>query len=387
MAIRLPVAGGGLENYELRGGPAYPRRATPARSRLAYAAAHVVADPLADVTPDGPQAIDWEATLSFRHHLWDLGLGVAEAMDTAQRGMGLDWRLAAELIRRTGAEAASRGDALVAAGAQTDHLAPGSVSNLGQVTDAYRQQCSAVEDAGARVVVMASRELCRVARGPDDYATVYTAVLSQLRRPAILHWLGEVFDPALTGYWGAASYDAAAESCLAVVNANLAKVEGIKCSLLDQAKEIDLRGRLPDGVHMFTGDDFDYPTTIAGDGNHHSDALLGAFDFAAPAAAWSFEALDTGDIEEFRRRLGPTLPLSRFVFSPPTWYYKTGVVFLAYLGGYQAHFKMVGGLESARSALHLAACFRLADEAGLLPDADLAIARMRHVLALAGVDG
>jgi hypothetical protein len=236
------------------------------------------------------------------------------------------------------------------------------------------------------VVVMASRELCRIARGPDDYATVYTAVLSQLRHPAILHWLGEAFDPALTGYWGAASYEAAADSCLEIIEANRSKVDGIKCSLLDQDKEIDLRRRLPAGVRMYTGDDFDYPTTIAGDGAHHSDALLGAFDFAAPAAAWSLEALDNGDVAEFRRRMEPTLPLSRLVFSPPTWFYKTGVVFLAYLAGYQSHFRMIGGLESGRSVPHLVGCFRLADEAGLLPDGDLAVTRMRHVLALAGVD-
>jgi Protein of unknown function (DUF993) len=387
LTIRLPSPSGELERYHLRGGPEYPHRATPAQSRVAYAAAHVVADPLAEVTSDGRQAIDWEATLAFRHHLWDLGLGVAEAMDTAQRGMGLDWPLAAELIRRTCAEATSRSGALVTAGAQTDHLPPGSASRLDQVADAYRQQCAVVEDAGARVVVMASRELCRIARGPDDYATVYAAVLSQLRRPAIMHWLGEAFDPALTGYWGAASYEAAAESCLAIIGANLHKVDGIKCSLLEQDKEIDVRRRLPAGVRMYTGDDFDYPTTIAGDGDHHSDALLGAFDFAAPAAAWSLEALDNGDVAEFRRRMEPTLPLSRLVFSPPTWFYKTGIVFLAYLGGYQSHFRMIGGLESGRSVLHLAGCFRLADQAGLLPDGALAVARMRHVLALAGVDG
>jgi Protein of unknown function (DUF993) len=384
-ALRLPAAGGGLEPYELKGGPKYPERVAPARSRVVFAAAHVVADPLADVTPHGPQAIDWDATLAFRHHLWDLGLGVAEAMDTAQRGMGLDWPLAAELIRRTSAEAAARGGAVLA-GAQTDQLSPGSAKNLEQVVDAYCEQCAVVEDAGARAVLMASRELCRIARGPDDYAYVYGAVLSQLRRPAVLHWLGDVFDRALTGYWGATTYAAAAESCLAIVKANPAKVDGVKCSLLDQSKEIDLRLRLPSGVHMYTGDDFDYPTTIAGDGRRFSDALLGAFDFAAPAAAWSFEALDKGDVAEFRRRMGPTLPLSRLVFSPPTWFYKTGVVFLAYLAGHQSHFKMIGGLESGRSVVHLAGCFRLADRAGLLPDGELAVGRMRHVLAVAGVE-
>jgi Protein of unknown function (DUF993) len=381
--IRLPRRDGSLLSYTARGDSPYPASATPAASRIAYAAAHVVADPLADVTPASQPSIDWDATLAFRRHLWSLGLGVAEAMDTAQRGMGLDWSLARELVERTCAEA-DRG--MVVAGAQTDQLVPGSARSLDDVVAAYAQQCEAVEAAGATVVVMASRELCRIASSPDDYVAVYGKILTGVSRPVVIHWLGEAFDPALAGYWGSPDFEGASATCLSILEEHASKIDGIKLSLLDQEKEVELRRRLPVGVRMYTGDDFDYPTTIAGDGEHHSDALLGAFDFAAPAAAWSLEALDAGDVAEFHRRLDPTLELSRHVFSAPTFYYKTGVVFLAYLNGFQSHFKMVGGLESGRSVVHLATLFRLADEAGLLCDADLATARMAHVLALAGVE-
>jgi hypothetical protein len=382
--LLLPEEGGTLAPFTPSPPGAYPKSAPPARSRVAYAAAHVVAEPLADTTPAGPPALDWEATLAFRHHLWGLGLGVAEAMDTAQRGMGLDWPLARELVRRSAAEAAAVGGAVVA-GAQTDQLAPGSANSLAQVVAAYEEQCEAVEDAGAQVVLMASRELCRIARSPEDYAEVYGQVLSNLRRPAILHWLGEAFDPALAGYWGGSSYEESAASCLAVIEENAGRVAGIKCSLLEQEKEVALRRQLPAGVRMYTGDDFDYPTTVAGDGERHSDVLLGAFDFIAPAGAFALQALDAGDEAAFAERLAPTLPLARHVFAAPTYYYKTGVVFLAYLNGFQDHFKMVGGLESGRSVVHLARALRLADAAGLLADPELAVARMRPVLALAGI--
>ncbi len=383
--ISLPTAAGTVEKYRLTGTCPYPASAPPSSSRAVFAAVHVVAEPLSARAGEGPAGLDWEATLAFRHHLWDLGLGVAEAMDTAQRGMGLDWETARELVERTAKEARARGT-LVCAGAQTDQLPTGAAQSLSQVIDAYRAQCEVVESAGAVVVLMASRELCRLARGPEDYALVYSAVLEDLSRPAILHWLGDAFDPALAGYWGAAGYDEASASCVAIIKANKAKVDGIKCSLLDQGKEVDLRRRLPPGVRMYTGDDFDYPTTIAGDACGHSDALLGAFDFAAPAAAWSLQALDAGDEPEFHRRLAPTVPLARHVFSAPTFYYKTGVVFLAYLNGFQSHFRMLGGLESGRSVLHLAHCLRLADSAGLLRDPELAVHRMRNVLSLAGID-
>lgn len=380
-SLLLPQADRSLRAYTPRSDAScYPSSAAPARSRIAFAAVHVVADPLADAGPDGA-ALDWEATISFRRHLWSLGLGVAEAMDTAQRGMGLDWPTSRELIRRT-AEAA---EGPLVCGAQTDQLEPGRARSLDEIAAAYEEQCETIESAGAGVVLMASRELCRLARGPEDYAEVYSRILGGLRRPAILHWLGAVFDPQLAGYWGDADLDGATEACLSLIAANASKIAGIKISLLDQRREVAMRRRLPEGIHLYTGDDFDYPTTIAGDGERHSDALLGAFDMIAPAAAAALAALDGGDEEGFHRILARSLPLSRHVFAAPTWAYKTGVVFLAYLNGHQDHFRMVGGMEGARSLVHLARLFVLADEADLLLDPDLATARMRPLLALGGV--
>jgi hypothetical protein len=383
--LRLPTADGGWIGYQPRGGFAYPRQAPPPRSRIPYAAVHVVADPWADTTPISPAAIDWEATLAFRHHIWSYGLGVAEAMDTAQRGMGLDWPACQELIRRTVAEAKACGGRVVC-GAQTDHLEPGSARRLRDIEAAYEEQCEFIEGCGAAVVLMASRELARIARQPEDYLRVYDRVLSQLQRPALIHWLGEVFDPQLRGYWGHEDLDKAMEVCLELIRDHAPRIEGIKLSLLDQRREVEMRSRLPRSVHMFTGDDFDYPTTIKGDGDRYSDALLGAFDAIAPAASAALLALDAGDVDEFERILAPTLPLARHIFSAPTFYYKTGIVFLAYLNGHQRHFKMVGGLESARSTVHLARIFLLADQAGLLLDPELATERMRLVLRLAGAD-
>jgi dihydrodipicolinate synthase/N-acetylneuraminate lyase len=372
-ALRLPRAGGALEPYSPGEPAAFPATSAPSTSRVAFAAAHVVADPLGE-----PGAVDWEATLAFRRHLWAHGLGVAEAMDTAQRGMGLDWPTAAELIRRSAAEAGGR----IAAGASTDHAAP---ATLDAVRAAYEEQCELVEGAGAQAIVMASRALVRIARGPDDYREVYRAVLSSLERPAILHWLGDVFDPALAGYWGSTDLDEATEVFLDVVTANAAQVDGVKVSLLDAGREIALRRRLPDGVRLYTGDDFNYPELIAGDEHGHSDALLGIFDAIAPAAAAALAALDAGDRAAYDRIFEPTVPLARKLFEAPTFNYKTGIVFLAFLNGHQDHFRMVGGLESARSILHLSDVFVLADRAGLLRDPALAVARMRHVLALAGI--
>ncbi|HET7465086.1 MAG TPA: dihydrodipicolinate synthase family protein [Candidatus Dormibacteraeota bacterium] len=383
-SVRLPRAGGEVYDYTPSGRFLYAEGGAPPRSRLPYAAVHVVADPLADVSPASPAVVDWDRTLAFRRHIWKYGLGVAEAMDTAQRGMGLDWEASKELIRRSVAEARAVGGRIVC-GAQTDHLAPGSARSLDDIEAAYAEQCEFVEKCGGQVVVMASRELTRIASGPDDYARVYGHVLSQLQQPALIHWLGEAFDPALRGYWGQADLDAAMDSCLAIITANKEKVEGLKLSLLDQKREIAMRARLPKGVRMLTGDDFDYPTTIGGDGKHHSDALLGAFDMIAPAASAALLALDEGDTRSFHSILEPTVPLSRHVFSAPTFYYKTGVVFMAYLNGHQDHFRMVGGLESGRSAVHLANIFVLADKAGLLRDAELAVDRIRPVMALAGV--
>ena len=379
-AVRLPRADGALERYAL--GPAgdFPPPAAPLRCRDALAAVHVVVDPLAD-----PPRIDWEATLAFRRHVWSWGLGVAEAMDTAQRGMGLGWPEARELIERTVREARSVGGRVVS-GAGTDHLAPGAARGLDDVVAAYEQQCEAVEAAGGDVVLMASRELARVAAGTDDYALVYGRVLSQLGRPALIHWLGPMFDQALAGYWGGDDPRAAMESCLAVIAEHAERVVGVKVSMLDAGLEIEMRRRLPARVRMYTGDDFNFAELMGGDDRGHSDGLLGIFDGIAPAASAALQALDRGDVARYDSLLAPTVPLSRHVFRAPTYHYKAGLVFLAYLNGHQRHFRMLGGLESARSVLHLAELFRLADRAGLLADADLAVARMRTVLALAGVD-
>jgi Protein of unknown function (DUF993) len=388
-SIRLPRPDGTLRSYRPRQAAAAWGPAPPPESRVAFAAVHVVADPLADTTPVSPARLDWDATLAYRRYIWSLGLGVAEAMDTAQRGMGLEWDTSRELIRLSVAEAAATGatGARVVCGVQTDHLQPGSARSLADVIAAYEEQCAFVEAAGGAVVLMASRELARLARGPDDYLRVYGRVLSQLQRPAIIHWLGEAFDPALAGYWGSADLDHAMTTCLEVLRDHPGKVDGVKLSLLDQAREVEMRRLLPAGVRMYTGDDLDYPTTIRGDGERHSDALLGIFDAIAPVASAALLALDAGDLAAYASLLAPTLPLSRHIFRAPTPHYKTGIVFLAYLNGHQAHFRMVGGLESGRSVVHLSELFVLADQAGLLRDPELAVARMRHELALAGIEG
>jgi hypothetical protein len=379
-SIQLPEAGGRLRSYELR--PSSPPRqpAGAFRNRTAYAAAHVVADPFAC------SAIDWDATLAFRRRLWAHGFAVAEAMDTAQRGMGLDWTIAQELIVRSVREAHAVGGR-IACGAGTDQLAPDASVTIEQVINAYQEQVEFVEAAGGRLILMASRALARCARHADDYALAYDRILSQVRSPVILHWLGEMFDPALAGYWGSRDIDEAMQACLNVIRRHASRVDGIKISLLDADKEIAMRRRLPAGVKMYTGDDFNYDRLILGDGEHYSHALLGIFDAIAPAAAAALEALDRGDVHEYQRWMGPTVPLSRHIFEPPTYCYKTGIVFLAYLNGHQNHFRMVGAQESARGVIHLSRLFRLADEAGLIADPDLAVARMRPVLALAGIHG
>jgi Protein of unknown function (DUF993) len=383
--IDLPK-NGAIETYSLSGAPIpLKRRWAEDFPRIAYAAGHVVADPLADNDPWLTPAIDWERTLAFRHRLWDLGLGVAEAMDTAQRGMGLGWPEAQELIRRALAEAKGRDDALIACGAGTDHLAPGPDVTIDDVLGAYEEQIGMVEAEGGRIILMASRALAAAAKGPEDYLKVYDRVLSQVREPVIIHWLGEMFDPALEGYWGDRDHMAAMETCLAAIEANAAKVDGIKVSLLSKEKEIAMRRRLPAGVRMYTGDDFNYAELIAGDDQGHSDALLGIFDAIAPAASAALEALGRGSDNEFFDLLEPTVPLSRHIFRAPTRFYKTGVVFLAYLNGLQDHFVMVGGQESARSLPHLAELFRLADRARVLADPEQAVIRMKRVLAVHGV--
>jgi hypothetical protein len=384
-AIRLPTVDGRIEEYRIRNAP-LPVPARPAPfNRIAFSAAHVVADPLAETDPWLRPAIDWERTLAFREHLFGLGLGVAEAMDTAQRGMGLDWPLALELIRRTLAAAMGRPGVLVASGAGTDHLDPAAGHSLDDVIAAYEMQFGAIEALGGRIIMMASRALARAARGPDDYIRVYDRLLRQAAEPVIIHWLGDMFDPRLAGYWGSPDLDAATETCLAVVAGHADKVDGIKVSLLSKEREIVMRRRLPAGVRMYTGDDFNYAELIAGDGEHHSDALLGIFDAIAPVASAALGRLAVGDRAGFDRLLAPTVPLSRHIFGAPTWFYKTGIVFLAYLNGLQDHFHMIGGQQSARSLVHLAELFRLADGARVLLDPELAAARLRPLLALGGI--
>jgi hypothetical protein len=354
--------------------------ATPGEThaRTFYAAAHVVADPAADNGAGRPAAVDWDATMAFRHHLWSLGLGVADAMDTAQRGMGLDWGATRELIRRSGAEAAAAGG-LLACGAGTDHLAPGR-HGLDAIEAAYQQQLEVVQDAGARVILMASRALAAGARSPDDYHRVYGTLLTQVDQPVILHWLGDMFDPALAGYWGDDDLDAAAREVLALVRAHVAKVDGVKVSLLDAGREIALRRALPAGVRLYTGDDFSYPSLIAGDEHGYSHALLGIFDAIAVPAAAALAALDAGDTARFREILDPTVPLARHIFTAPTYHYKTGIVFLAWLNGHQEHFRMIGGQERSRSIEHLIELHRLAARCGVLRDPELAAARLATLL-------
>ena len=380
-SIKLPQADRTLWNYTLRDPPAFskPRRL---ESRKVYAAAHVVADPCAENCIGAPAKLDWSATLAFRQYLWSLGLGVAEAMDTAQRGMGLDWTVTSELIGRSAADA--KRDAIVC-GAGTDNLPDGRRYSISGIVNAYLEQCEVVENAGAGIVLMASRALAASANGPDDYARVYESVLTKVSRPVILHWLGTMFDPALNGYWGDTNIDRAADSCLKIINDHSAKVEGIKISLLDKKREVDFRERLPAGVKLYTGDDFNYPELIAGNSRGYSHALLGIFDGIAPAAAAAVSALDRGDCTLFNQILEPTVPLSRHIFTPPTYYYKTGLTFLAYLNGHQNHFRMVGGFESARSVIHMSDLLVLADRAGVLRDPDLAVERMRQFLSISGI--
>jgi hypothetical protein len=386
--LRLPTSRGQFEDYRVRNTPLQaPKRAdgAPRFNRVAFAAAHVVVDPWADHNPWLDRAIDWERTIAFRHHLWDLGLGVAEAMDTAQRGMGLDWAGAQELIRHVQQAARGRQDALIAYGAGTDHLLPGADVSVDDAIRAYETQVGFVEAEGGRIILMASRALCRAAKGPDDYVRVYGRILRQVRQPVILHWLGEMFDPQLQGYWGSRNYDTAMKTAVAVINTHASKVDGVKISLLSAEQEIAMRRLLDPAVKMYTGDDFNYAELIAGDGQGFSHALLGIFDAIAVAAAASLERLAAGDRSAFHSILAPTLPLSRHIFKAPTQFYKTGIVFLAYLNGLQDHFTMLGGQQSARSVPHLCDLFRLADAARVLRDPDMAVSRMQSVLKVAGM--
>ncbi len=387
LRIKLPTAAGKLEDFQLSVPRDFDVTGKKTFNRVALAAAHVVADPLAAGNPWLDAAVDWEATIAYRRYLWSLGLGVAEAMDTAQRGMGLDWKNSLELIRRSIEASKDIRGAVLFSGAGTDQLAPSAGVSLDDVVAAYEEQIEAIENLGGRIVLMASRALAACARSPDDYQKVYSRILSQAKRPVIIHWLGEMFDPQLAGYWGEKDHHKAMDVALAVIETNRAKVDGVKVSLLDREKEIAMRRRLPQGVRMYTGDDFNYAELIEGEGSHYSDALLGIFDAIAPAASAALGRLAAGDAKGFRDILAPTVPLARHIFAAPTRFYKTGLAFLAWLNGHQEHFVMVGGQQSARSVLDLAETFRLADVAGLLRDPELAASRMKHFLAVSGMDG
>lgn len=382
MKIALPDTTGVLSDYRLIGTPITAKPLGPNPARIVYSAAHVVADPFSANDPSGAAAVDWDATMAFRRYLSDMGLGIAEAMDTAQRGMGLNWDGALDLITRTKAELP---DALVANGVGTDHLDLSEPLTLDDVRRAYMDQLEAVQAVGGRVILMASRALAKVATGPDDYIQIYGEVLAASDHPVILHWLGEMFDPALAGYWGGADFEGALGAVLAIIGQNTAKVDGIKISLLDAAKEITLRRSLPAGVKMYTGDDFNYPELMEGDEEGFSHALLGIFDPLAPAAAHAVAQLGAGDKAGFRATLDPTVPMARLIFRAPTQHYKTGVVFLAWLNGFQDHFIMLNGAQANRPLPDLIEIFKMADGCGLLRDPDHAVDRMKRLLAFYGV--
>jgi hypothetical protein len=385
LSLKLPKPDRSIETYRLAASRSFPSKLTGTLNRIAFSAAHVVADPLAESDPWVKGAIDWDRTIAFREHVWDLGLGVAEAMDTAQRGMGMDWPTSLELIQRSVAAAKPR-NALVFSGAGTDHLVVEDAKTLDDVIRAYEEQIAAIEKAGGRIILMASRALAKLGKNAEDYGRVYDRVLSQCSQPVVIHWLGEMFDPALANYWGTTSLDEAMDIAVDVINRNAAKVDGVKVSLLDAQREIDMRRRLVPEVKMYTGDDFNYAELIAGDDKGFSHALLGIFDAIAPAASYALSRLAAGDAKGFHDVLGPTVPLSRHIFKAPTRFYKTGIVFMAYLNGHQDHFTMIGGQESTRSTLHLAELFRLADQAGLLSNPEMATQRMKAILATRGIE-
>ncbi len=383
--VSLLSAEGEVTSLDLREPVPASRPTTPLSSRTAYAAAHVVPKAWGENVPGAPADLDWDATLAYRHHVWSFGLGVADAMDTAQRNMGLDTAATRELITRSAAEAASVDGALVV-GVNTDHLAEEQVS-LDAVADAYLEQLAFAEDVGSGTVLMASRHLARAAQGADDYRRVYDRVLSAAQSPVVLHWLGTAFDPSLAGYFGSTDVAAASDTLLRIMADNVDHVAGVKMSLLDADAEIAVRRRLPSGTTMFTGDDFNYVDLIAGDEQGHSDALLGAFTAIAPAASAAIQALDAGDTAGYERILRPTEALSRQIFAAPTYYYKTGIAFLSWLNGHQPAFSMVGGLHAARSLPHLSEIVRLADTAGALEHPELAAERWTGLLRTAGVVG
>ncbi len=386
--IKLPQVDGSLKSYVLKALPIAPTKPAVSFNRTVYAAAHVVVNPLATTDPwDMSPIVDWEATLAFREYLWSLGFKIAEAMDTAQRGMGVDWPVARELIQRSLRHARTVPGADLACGVGTDQLEAAPGVTLAQVEAAYREQLEVVEAEGGRVILMASRALAHCARGPDDYLKVYQRLLTAASQPVILHWLGAMFDPALAGYWGGRDLNAALDLVAGLIRAHARRVEGIKISLLDAKWELELRRRLPPGVKMYTGDDFNYAELMAGDASGFSHGLLGIFDPIAPVAAVALGELAQGNTARFRELLDPTVALSREIFRAPTRHYKAGVVFLAWLNGHQRHFSMAGGAQSARGAAHYARVFELADACGALADPELACERLRSYLSVAcGLD-
>ncbi len=378
MKILLPNAKGRMEAFALKTEPLIVRAPKTQWNRTAFAAAHIVADPLSD------GGIDWKSTIAYRTNLLKQGFNIAEAMDTSQRGMGLSWENARELIARS-LQAAGPHATRIYSGCGTDHLNPSDACNLDDVVRAYLEQITTIQKLGGRIILMASRALVRVAKTPDDYLKVYARVLGEADHPVILHWLGDMFDPSLKGYWGSDSFVMAMETCLAMIKANAAKIDGIKISLLDADREVAMRRALPPSVKMYTGDDFNYPELIAGDAHGFSHALLGIFDAIAPAASQALSALAVGKLDKFHALLAPTVPLSRLIFRAPTQHYKTGIVFLAWLNGHQDHFIMIAGAQALRPLDYFVECFKLAEQAGLLRKPDLAAKRMKQLLALYGV--
>ncbi|OMH29444.1 dihydrodipicolinate synthase family protein [Motiliproteus sp. MSK22-1] len=386
MHILLPNTKNKLERYNFKSsgyGNYVPKLPF---NRAVYAAAHVVVDPLAERHPwGGASAIDWDATLGYREHLWRMGFKVAEAMDTSQRGMGVDWPTSLELVKRSLELAKGIEGADLASGAGTDQLVDFAGITLDDVKRAYIEQIDAIEGAGGRIILMASRALAHVAKCSDDYIVLYNELIQGCRYPVILHWLGSMFDPMLSGYWGSDDVSKNMDTVMTIIKENEDKIDGIKLSLLEKEYEFELRRRLPVNVKMFTGDDFNYPELVEGDGEHFSHGLLGIFDPIAPVAARALEQLAQGDAGQYRALMEPTIALSRKIFESPTQYYKAGVVFIAWLNGHQEHFIMAGGMQSARSISHYSEVFRLADRAGVLKNPELAVNRMQQLLALHGV--
>lgn len=381
--LQLPQADGNLKSYTVKAQPIVPTGALPSFNRTVYAASHVVIDPVATQDPfDASPVVDWDTTLAFRDHLYKLGFKIAEAMDTAQRGMGVDWLVARELIQRSIRHAKTVPGADLACGVGTDQLAAVPEVTLAQVEAAYREQFDVVQAEGGQAILMASRAMARAGRSADDYHQLYGRLLQDSDQPVILHWLGDMFDPALKGYWGSNDIPTALDTVTQLIRDNAAKVEGIKVSLLEARWEIELRRRLPEGVKMYTGDDFNYAELIAGDEHGHSHGLLGIFDPIAPVAAVALGELARGNTQRYRELLDPTVALSREVFRAPTRHYKAGVVFLAWLNGHQQHFSMAGGAQASRGIAHYAKVFELADACGVLTRPDLAVARMRQLLAV-----